>query len=235
MEFIYADELKKKFKAFGHFYNLVLDQETFPCRSMLEIISIDEDYPTQRLVDALVIMMNPGSSRPLDKNYNPQNYIINDMYLERWTKEIIPAYPDSTQYQIMRLMVNQNWRYVRIINLSDLQNGDIGDFFQNFSRSNLIDDSNPHSIFHTKRKIELAKYLIKKKDGLIILAWGSKKFLFQIAKKAICALDNYPFVGLSNDISNLCFKHPNPRLTTQKLLWLNEIVFEIEKHNKSKE
>jgi len=43
-------------------------------------------------------------------------------------KEIIPTKPDNAQYQIMRIMLLQKWEHVRVLNLSDLRNGNSGNF-----------------------------------------------------------------------------------------------------------
>lgn len=231
MEFIYAWELKKKFNVFGHFYNLVMGEETFPCRSMLEIISKDKEYPTSSYVDAIIIMMNPGSSRPLDINYKPHSYNVNMIFSEDWSKEIVVTRPDNAQYQIMRLMVNQDWEFVRILNLSDIRNGNSGNFFQYFSRSFLIDNSNPHSIFNKNRVKELNKNLKTKNDAPIILAWGTETFLFPIAEKAMNVLSNYSFIGVNYGLPNLCYRHPSPYKKTGKLSWLIEINLGIEKNN----
>ena len=72
MNFIYADSLKLLFNVFGHFYDLKIRKKIFKCRSVLEIVSNNLEYSPNLLPDAVVIMMNPGSSRPLDKNYQPK-------------------------------------------------------------------------------------------------------------------------------------------------------------------
>ena len=69
MEFLYAAELKKRFTCYGHFYELVMmDGEREKCRSVLEIVdtSIPQENPSdisEMEPDAVVIMMNPGSSQ----------------------------------------------------------------------------------------------------------------------------------------------------------------------------
>lgn len=62
MEFIYADTLKEKFDVLGHFYDLRIGHEIFKCRSSLEIVSKQNRKPSNEAADAVVIMMNPGSS-----------------------------------------------------------------------------------------------------------------------------------------------------------------------------
>ncbi|MFM6344569.1 MAG: hypothetical protein ACKPFK_05395, partial [Dolichospermum sp.] len=62
MEFVYADELKRSFSVRGHFYDVEIAGKVFPCRSVLEIIANAGDSEATGVPDAVVIMMNPGSS-----------------------------------------------------------------------------------------------------------------------------------------------------------------------------
>ena len=71
MNFILADELKKIYDVYGHFYNLKLSNSILKCRSVLEIKRKDN---LTEIPDIVVIMMNPGSSVPLDKSYEPETF-----------------------------------------------------------------------------------------------------------------------------------------------------------------
>jgi hypothetical protein len=71
VKFIPAQELKNEFGVFGHFYSVqVAPKRIVECRSVLEIVE-EAQVPEQMSVlsnrkpDAVFIMMNPGSSRPL--------------------------------------------------------------------------------------------------------------------------------------------------------------------------
>ena len=70
MKFIYASELKEIFSCYGHFYNWQLEKDEYPCRSVLEIVrkkdNVDKNSLWGKKADAVVIMMNPGSSRPIE-------------------------------------------------------------------------------------------------------------------------------------------------------------------------
>ena len=49
MGFIYADEVKKEFDVFGHFYDLHINGHKFKCRSVLEIVRKGfKELPGQR-------------------------------------------------------------------------------------------------------------------------------------------------------------------------------------------
>ena len=103
--------------------------------------------------------MNPGSSKPLDEKHVVKNYRF-EGYLKEKNFTLIPTKPDSAQYQIMRLMELNNWNFVRILNLSDLRNGNSSNFKKEFKKALDIDTSSPHCITHPKRKQELKNALI---------------------------------------------------------------------------
>ena len=71
--FLYADDLKKKYKCYGHFYDLKFSSNNIVnCRSVLEIIDSsisanDINSLSIRIPDIIFIMMNPGSSYPLEE------------------------------------------------------------------------------------------------------------------------------------------------------------------------
>lgn len=123
VEFIPADELKRKFGVFGHFYSvLVAPKNVVECRSMLEIVVSEYDPKTtatlsSRKPDAVFIMMNPGSSRPLTEVDNR----IHAKAIHELPISLVPTKPDTTQYQVMRVMHHCEWRHVRVLNLSDLR------------------------------------------------------------------------------------------------------------------
>lgn len=66
--------------------------------------------------DLMVVMMNPGSSYPLDGIDN--NSIPSE------------ADPDTTQQQIMKVMDAALFNYARILNLSDLRTPDSNELYR---------------------------------------------------------------------------------------------------------
>lgn len=66
--------------------------------------------------DLMVVMMNPGNSKPINgiDNYNKKTEVI----------------PDQTQNQIMRIMINCGFEYARILNLSDARETSSSKFYQ---------------------------------------------------------------------------------------------------------
>ncbi len=215
MQFIYADELKSQFDVLGHFYDLNIDSQTFNCRSVLEIVSksIDNTNIADSNPCATIVMMNPGSSKPADSSYIPKKYSVSQITSESWVKEIIPTQPDNAQYQIMRLMLLNGWRHVRVLNLSDLRNGNSGNFSKDFQKSLELDLSAPHSLLNEKRHAELIRYCSK--SEIVIAAWGTTEILREAAEEFLSLIS---VSGLP--LEKPWYRYPSPYRKDQKLDWL---------------
>ena len=224
MEFVYADELKAKFSVFGHFYDLQIGEKVFHCRSSLEIVSKSVKNLSTSKPTVVVVMMNPGSSKPLSREYNPKKFSVKEIMSNSWDKEIIPTQPDNAQYQLMRLMLLKEWKHIRILNLSDLRNGNSGDFSVEFQNAEKIDSSSPHSLTHKQRKTELKNYCSESK--IVLAAWGSTEVLRKAAKVFLHEISNIQGLPLENP----WYKYPSPYRKDQKLDWLVSINEEL-KHN----
>ena len=152
--FIPAGELKQSYGVFGHFYTVELDsKETVECRSVLEIAdhSFTTDGPdglSQRQPDAVFIMMNPGSSKPLVEVNNH----IRVAAIQKLMVSLVPTKPDTTQYQVMRLMHFRGWRHVRVLNLSDIRSPKSLEFIKRFQRLEAESCFESHSVFAKARK-----------------------------------------------------------------------------------
>jgi len=121
--------MKNQFKITGFYY----EELGFKFRKYLDIKKVDTDIRTP---DLMVIMMNPGSSRPVDG-------------IENNTKESL-AIPDRTQDQIMKVMLNSNLQYARILNLSDLREAKSNIFYTKIIE--LENKGISHSIFDENRQ-----------------------------------------------------------------------------------
>ncbi|MCK8064612.1 hypothetical protein [Vibrio sp. 1CM7H] len=214
MEFIYAKELKKEFSVTGYFYNLVIKNVMFPCRSVLEIKSNSLDNSPNIKPCAVVVMMNPGSSKPENPDYVPATITVSQIKDSKWDKDLIPANPDNAQYQIMRLMKNRNWKYVRVLNLSDLRAGNSREFSNLFNKALKLDSTSPHSLVSTNRQCELKAHCAGVKN--VTAAWGSNYVLKELAEE---------FLNLFPDIRGLpldypWYTYPSPYKKAQKLEWL---------------
>jgi hypothetical protein len=225
VEYIYAQELKKYFSVYGFFYDLRLASgETLPCRSVLEIYS--KELPTHqesyRMLfsekpDALFIMMNPGSSTPARKNSGIPTLDHNDLSRQILNQWLVPAKPDTTQYQVMRVMLFKKWRHVRVINLSDIREPKSSAFVKQVK---LINDP-IHSIFSPERSSELFQALPLSEKTPIICAWGTNKGLVDLVQ--LC-MDIIP-VGRMTGVqaSDSFYYHPLPSLVSKQKEWLMKI------------
>jgi hypothetical protein len=153
VRFIPASKLKDGFAVFGHFYSVqVAPKRVVECRSVLEIVEAAHT-PTKASVlsgrepDAIFIMMNPGSSRPLVEVINR----IRAGVIHKMQVSLVPTKPDTTQYQVMRIMRHCRWRHVRVLNLSDLRCSKSGEFFKQFSRLEEDFSFDAHSVFSDRR------------------------------------------------------------------------------------
>ena len=226
MNFIYAGELKTRFNVFGHFYDLRLGGKVLKCRSTLDIVAADISDCSTMLPDAVVIMMNPGSSRPLDREHIPKSYTVDEIFAGRWKKESVPTRPDNAQYQIMRVMILRGWKYVKVLNLSDLRNGNSGKFGEDFANASLLDGTHPHCITHKKRRRELFDALRTKLDGPIIAAWGSIQVLRGSADAMLGCIPQ--IIGVRPDSALPWFSYASPYMKRQKVEWVRNILTAIE-------
>jgi len=174
----------------------------FKCRKYLDI-----KHKSSHLIrpDIMVIMMNPGSSYPIDG--------IDD---NTKTSETVP---DKTQNQIMKVMINTSYNYARILNLSDLRTAkskDLFSFIKSYESNNF-----PHSIFNPLREKDLDKLIIK--GAPVIFAWGVDNILIDLAKLAAKSINYTTPVGLQKPGRQFAYYHPLPRIYEKQVTWVNKI------------
>jgi hypothetical protein len=224
--FISVQDLKYKYRVYGHFYSNDLGaSRIYPCRSVLEIVAtkaqIEMSLATD-LPDAVVVMMNPGSSSP-EESTSCDSY--NKNTIRNMKTVLCKAKPDPTQYQVMRIMDSMGWSHVRVINLSDLRTPKSASLYAMIKEI----DNDQHSIFSESRKEELKSKLDRKPNAPIICAWGIDNALFSLCKKAQLSLSELPVVGWQKDKTNFKFYHANPQTQSGKQAWLTEVIFQLQK------
>jgi len=224
MKFRYADELKAKYEVKGHFYNLIDGGTTYSCRSVLEIkrrrSKLVGEFP-----DVVLVMMNPGSSKPADPNYEFESFASAQEF-KRVSKKLVLTQPDSTQYQVMRLMLLSDWRYARIINLSDLRNGNSTEFQKILKE---ISDKVPHSLLHADRADELSSAMTVQND-MVIGAWGS---IPELQDTARMFLDLYPGIIMMESGPWPNCRHASPMMKKHKIAWLRDMRCCVRRYNVS--
>ncbi|MCK5311622.1 MAG: DUF1643 domain-containing protein [Desulfobacteraceae bacterium] len=225
LKFIPANELKKEYDVFGHFYSI----SNIDCRSVLEIVNKENnikelDSLSLMSPDAIFIMMNPGSSRPL----NEVNNIISINNVEQLEVSLVPTKPDTTQYQLMRVMHYCNWKHVRVLNLSDMRDPKSGRFVERYKAIENYMGLKEHSIFSDARGNELKRKLKRKSAAPVVCAWGVNAELDQLIERCTRKISHITKVGgiLKNGTKNKYF-HPLPTLQMDKEKWVSGMVEQI--------
>jgi len=195
--------MRDEFIIKGLFYELA----GYKCRKYLDIRRKGTVIASDsiNIPDLMIVMMNPGSSYPIDEIDN--NTIESE------------AIPDKTQDQIMRIMNDSNFNYARVLNLSDLRTpkSEVLYKFLKSKQSSLI----THSIFDSKRKDELDKLFVK--NVPVIFGWGVNKSLTYLAKQAIESINCDNPIGLKKHDSDVAYYHPLPRVYNDQIKWVNTI------------
>ena len=192
-------KVRSEFEIKGLFYKI----DNYKCRKFLDIKRKSSD---RRTPDLMVVMMNPGSSYPLDgidNNHSP-----------------VDAKPDDTQDQIMKAMCIASFEYARILNLSDLRTPKSNKFYD-FIRSNeskLLE----HSIFAQNRINDFSEQYVK---GVpVIFGWGVNPILADLAKQAIERINHPNPAGLKKEDLDYSYYHPLPRINDKKIEWVEKIA-----------
>lgn len=229
MEFKYAAELKQRFTCYGHFYELLLmNGDTVRCRSVLEIVdtTIPQEPPSdisEMEPDVVVIMMNPGSSRPKVEGHVDERIGFPKVGTSN-RKELVLTQPDNTQYQVMRVAVSKGWNHIRVLNLSDLRDPKSGSFLQKVAALGEIMGGHVHSIFCEERAGELVHALKRKTRTPILLGWGQDPGLLPLVEQCLRQIGDEPTCTVPSDVHPLLNAHPSPMLQKKKLQWLETIL-----------
>lgn len=201
------------YRVTGHFYHRPGTRGPYPCRSTLDIVRTTS---RGQAIDAFVVMMNPGSSCPVDPSHDD-------------ARRSVRTIPDTTQYRIMALMDRLGWNRVRVINLSDLRDPQSGRFFEQMRRYRREHGDCGHSIFSPARVGRLKVQLRTYPKAPIVVAWGVARALEPLARMALAALPGERIVGRPGRQGGWRYWHPLPRRATWQALWLSDIVRQVRK------
>ncbi len=190
--------MRNQFQITGLYY----EELGFKFRKYLNIKKIDCD---RAIPDLLVVMMNPGSSRPEDGNENN-------------TVESI-AIPDNTQSQIMKVMLNAGFEFARVLNLSDLREPKSNEFYKKMAE--LDSKGISHSIFDINRQDDFNQLWVN--NVPVIYGWGVNDYLKPLALKAMDACNVALPFGLQKLSYPWAFYHPLPPVYKKQLEWVEEI------------
>ena len=216
-----AAELLDEFAVYGHYYQARIGPEPQApleaLRSRLEIAPrgwslSDVDA---READLLVIMMNPGASKPLGTLWDGDA-----------PAGLVAAQPDRTQYQIMRLLraaqaLGLGWRHARVFNLSDLRTPKSAEMIAKLS---LYGGRDSHSLFSDVRRAECQRWFGSHATP-VLCAWGLHPGLSGLAARALKAAAGHALIGLSED--GLRYRHPLPQTQNLQHQWLRAMADQI--------
>ena len=229
--FIPASELKQDYGVFGHFYAVELaSKEVVDCRSVLEIADKSctrhgSAALSKRQPDAVFIMMNPGSSKPLVEVNNR----IHARAIHKLSISLVPTKPDTTQYQVMRLMHFRRWRHVRVLNLSDIRSPKSAEFIKRFQRLEADSHFEAHSVFSDARTVDLSSKLPKNRKIPLVLAWGISDKLTPLIERCLSRLPaRRNLMGLLDPGTTNKYRHPLPSLQKDQRYWLDRVVCQFE-------
>ena len=224
---------------YGHFYKLSIGEYLLRCRSVLEITKHQPLIPNElldRQPDAVVVMMNPGSSRPepsSSRSEGEEEQRIQDPQDIRTRCRLVPARSDNTQKQIIKIIKQMGYNHIRVLNLSDIREPNSGDFFLTIRQGSFMQNNHiqaSHSIFSQNRYDEL-QCRMNPRSRIIIAGWGKswrKPQWSNIAERCYNMIRGFGFhiIGYQDDDEHdYIFVHPYyPKI---KKIWPDCIVSQI--------
>ena len=197
--------MQEAFEIRGCFYEL----DGLKCRKFL---NIKRRHSYLESPDIVVVMMNPGNSRPLDGLYGGN-------------KES-EALPDRTQMQIMRLMNNCELSYCRILNLTDIQETQSSVLYKILLKRKT--KKMAHSIFDVRRQDEFNE--LYPKGARAVFAWGVDGALTELAQQALDRIGTQNALGLQKGDIQTAYYHPLPPSYYKQQAWIDRMTEQIMKN-----
>jgi len=194
--------MKDNFEIRGFFYQ----RENLNCRKYLDI---KRKGNFRENPDLVIVMMNPGNSKPL-----------NGMYMGQKESE---AHPDRTQMQIMHVMNNCDLSYCRILNLTDIQETKSSNLYKILSKRNT--KKMAHSIFDLRRQAEFDE--LYPGGTPTVFAWGVHDALTELAQMALDRIGKEKICGLQKDGTEAAYYHPLPPSHFKQQKWINQITEQL--------
>jgi hypothetical protein len=214
-----AQQLLERFAVYGRFYEKCIGGVDEQLRDRLEIAPVDWDLKdvVGRVPDLLVVMMNPGASKPLAA-----------LWQGRSDLDFVPTQPDRTQYQIMQLLLAAQrhglaWQHARILNLSDLRTPKSNIFAEKLDR---YADDDRHSLF-SLRRAEECRALFGQMETPVLCAWGLNPRFAELALRALVAARGHIVLGLTSD--GVAYRHPLPQRFDLQVEWLRQMESQLQK------
>jgi hypothetical protein len=199
-EYFRLQEMTVKVEFKGHYYK----KEDSKFRNILEV-SV-EDTPKDSPFELIVIMINPGGSKPLSNdssNWGDSPSLYHG----------VSCKPDDTQHQIVKLMELKNWKKAVVLNLFDKCNVNSPEIIEHYTGSKNKREHLKESVFHEDRRTELESiFKLAADNAPILIGWGVSEKLSKIK----ASIFNNVLVPTGRQIvgwktKDFQFYHPWPR------------------------
>lgn len=181
----YSDEFDVK----GVFYCIdIPNVGEVNCRSLLEITRRNYIGPE----DAIFIMMNPGSSIPLQGPAKGIHYTLQQFIANKGSNlnNLVQAKPDKVHMYTMELMDREEWSRIKIVNLSDIREASSKDFKMKFKQIMMqINNYNNKTITSIFNGTRAEANIIFNTNAKVICCWGISNPKY-ITNDAIQFMDN---------------------------------------------
>jgi len=179
--------------------------------------NINENEVLGKEVDAIFIMMNPGSSAPEDKENDNKD-------------KMVKTKPDKTQDQVMAVMEAMDWKNVRVLNISDLRNARSKEFYKLLREVAKIPSGEKHSIFSISRKDDLEELWTLKDNAPVIATWGVDDDLDALIAQCMKFFKEKGIepIGWLKSGTKDRFYHPLPPSTPKQKEWREEVIKGLE-------
>lgn len=210
--FLSGKELESIYSTEGTFYDLEVDGQRRLCRSLAAIRRRNREVER---VNALLVLLNPGKSLPLSG--------VESIPVFRGKVEmppLVPAVPDNSLHQLMRLMERMDWDGINVINLTDIRTGKFEEYWETQQLMGQQED-NRHTIFSSGRHHELQNQL--QQADAVIAGWGTKSAIVPQASEA------YRILAAHGNVQGLAYKkqplyyHPFPWIQNKCVKWLDDM------------
>ena len=224
-----AADLKLRFGVYGDFYQIFWGGKPYACRSVLELIDHTHTPTDPNAIhgmnpDLLVVMMNPGSSKPLQPGYTPRN--LQEGETQSGTQRV-KTRPDNTQYQIMRVMVAGGFKHARILNLSDLREPKSAVLMPMIQALCSLPNGAQHSLFCDDRDQERERLMGPWAAVPVLAGWGRQQQLLPLAEQCLKKLRGWRLIGVRIEEKQPFYAHPSPMLQTKKEAWLATVLGQL--------
>ena len=184
MKFIYKRDLDQQYTVKASFYYRNIGGEQVLCRRAADIKSID--YKDES-IDAYFIMMNPGKCKSYDGTKVAKDEEADVFFSE--------AISDPTMARVMNIMKELGWKYIRILNMSDIVEPNSPS--ANAKIKKIIEQGyDEHCIFAESRREELER--LTKDDAVYVISWGTSEEINYYVPLAMRYLEGKTYIGAQN-------------------------------------